>query len=894
MTKITQGARFIHKYSNEVGVIPTIPPNNDHTMDWFPTDIYKGEFYMNIADDRLFTRTDNGIIEIPMSVDLDTFANGTSVTITNTVGDDAIIGGATPTQAGLVTNESQSWNGEKTFNGNIIANERIRASFGTTISPTYSFSGAPSTGMYRPAANTLGFSVNGGERIRITQDIFKTYIRLGSVNINNFSNETTYITKSSTNTTGLDGAFLRLHNTSAIDSEGISSGIKFMMSSPTTSNHRPKGAIFFRKNNSGSNNRGDFHFALNNSNDRNTEVLLSDTKMILYDSGNLEVMNDMIVGNDLSVSNDIEVGGSGYFTGAIKIGDTLETDNGIIRYTGVDIEARIGGDWISLSQGGSGNIDLDVLTGTTTLTILNSGGDDAILEGATDSEAGLVTTGSQTWTGNKTFNGKIFLDDIDEDSTSHILYYDETTGEITYDTVITSVDLGATPTGTQITITNTAGTDAILWGADIGFAGLVTTGAQTWTGNKTFNGNISFTSTANRTISMENSTTQRMLSISGHVNTNSAGGVINIVGGTGETDGGDVNITGGEGKDSGGKVDIRGGNSLVEFGNVYIGVKGTNAIYLGGSTTLLTGTPGVNEVLYVDTSDEFRIRRGTVSTSVDLGENVSATLIEITNTAGTNAVIGGATDSLAGLVTTGSQTWTGIKTFNATPVFAENDADLTFTGTGNKTISTTTANTDLIIDPARNIRLMGRVGIDKAPSGTYALDVDGDSNFNGSIRTIIPIEYGLGIDIQDTATGPIIHYDNDTGSDNILELMQFVQMTDDSSLTVNGTSNFAGNVTISNATSTLHFSNSSGNKTISTGGNTHLILNPGGTGRVGINQTSPNHTLDVAGDINVSSVGVFRAAGFGGVSGEFFAFKDEFTSGIVEVTVTRGIITAIK
>ena len=54
--------RIVIKRDNTPGVVPTIPSSNDHTDGtWVSTDIYVGEFFMNVADDKLWYRSDNGI-----------------------------------------------------------------------------------------------------------------------------------------------------------------------------------------------------------------------------------------------------------------------------------------------------------------------------------------------------------------------------------------------------------------------------------------------------------------------------------------------------------------------------------------------------------------------------------------------------------------------------------------------------------------------------------------------------------------------------------------------------------------------------------------------------------------------------------------------------------------
>lgn len=62
----TQNSRILIKRSTTSGEVPTVPVSNDHTDgSWLDTDIYKGEIFINLADSKVWTRTDAGIKEIP-------------------------------------------------------------------------------------------------------------------------------------------------------------------------------------------------------------------------------------------------------------------------------------------------------------------------------------------------------------------------------------------------------------------------------------------------------------------------------------------------------------------------------------------------------------------------------------------------------------------------------------------------------------------------------------------------------------------------------------------------------------------------------------------------------------------------------------------------------------
>lgn len=60
-----QNSRTKHRRTNTAGVIPTVPTSSDHTDGtWLETDIYESEFFVNTADNKVFTRCGSNIIEI--------------------------------------------------------------------------------------------------------------------------------------------------------------------------------------------------------------------------------------------------------------------------------------------------------------------------------------------------------------------------------------------------------------------------------------------------------------------------------------------------------------------------------------------------------------------------------------------------------------------------------------------------------------------------------------------------------------------------------------------------------------------------------------------------------------------------------------------------------------
>lgn len=66
MTKIIKGARILIKRSDIASEEPTIPTNNDHTSGWLDTDVYKGEMFINLPDEKVWVRMENNLTEFAM------------------------------------------------------------------------------------------------------------------------------------------------------------------------------------------------------------------------------------------------------------------------------------------------------------------------------------------------------------------------------------------------------------------------------------------------------------------------------------------------------------------------------------------------------------------------------------------------------------------------------------------------------------------------------------------------------------------------------------------------------------------------------------------------------------------------------------------------------------
>ena len=65
MAKIEQYSRILHHRINTPGQPFTVPTSNDHTDEtWSANDLYIGEIGVNVSDDKIYVRTNNGIIQI--------------------------------------------------------------------------------------------------------------------------------------------------------------------------------------------------------------------------------------------------------------------------------------------------------------------------------------------------------------------------------------------------------------------------------------------------------------------------------------------------------------------------------------------------------------------------------------------------------------------------------------------------------------------------------------------------------------------------------------------------------------------------------------------------------------------------------------------------------------
>ena len=69
----TQDSRIKVKRSTVSGTVPTVAPSTDHTQPtpaWSATDIYKGELFINQADNVVWSRGDDGVFCIGGTAEL--------------------------------------------------------------------------------------------------------------------------------------------------------------------------------------------------------------------------------------------------------------------------------------------------------------------------------------------------------------------------------------------------------------------------------------------------------------------------------------------------------------------------------------------------------------------------------------------------------------------------------------------------------------------------------------------------------------------------------------------------------------------------------------------------------------------------------------------------------
>lgn len=149
MAKEIKYSRFLLKRTDVAGLSATTAPTTDHTIlpAWSSTDIYVGELFFNSQDDKLWVRSDNKILEIPLldgesslnafpdvlisnpqDGQLLTYSGGTWVnkTPSTTSGDTLIYSMVSPLMMGLDSPQTDSLRATATLTSPIITETIIK------------------------------------------------------------------------------------------------------------------------------------------------------------------------------------------------------------------------------------------------------------------------------------------------------------------------------------------------------------------------------------------------------------------------------------------------------------------------------------------------------------------------------------------------------------------------------------------------------------------------------------------------------------------------------------------------------------------------------------------------------------------------------------------------
>ena len=573
----------------------------------------------------------------------------------------------------IASSSDLTWNNTTKI---LSVNGGVYVSDGIATTPTISFIDDTDTGIYRINGNVLGITTGGTERFRIgnTLSIFNTQVDFEQLavfnNIAQIVNNPLQIAPDNTGHRGIE--FL-----------GYDGNIGIVMN---TVINEIAGTYEY------------FYIGPNN----------------IPGNALLTLRGNFVGINTDDPSESLEI------SGALILGTSIDTINGTIRYTGTDFEGRLGNAWVSLTGSGLATVATDIsLTGSG--TALDPLSVDYTQISITESQISDFGTYLETVSSDISLTGSgTALEPLSVDYTQISI----TESQISdFGNYLTNVELGTTIAATQITVTSSAatGAGAVLPGATEIAAGLVTNEAQTWAGLKTFSGSAVFGPTGNRVIVGYDRGIGLDLGLIDESNDVIIAGKLSsnyIYGGTSTASGISISTTTGDigvkkvpnsnfALDVNGNVNISGGNYTQTIsaegnnvfrvqdspngtdifnyssdaivlavcnpdGNVAIGA-GTatekleinGAIKIGDTLGTTAGT-----IKYTGTDFEGRVGTDWVSLTGgggggDLGTTVTTTQITITNTGGTDAVLGAATDSAAGLVTTGEQTFAGSKTFTS-------------------------------------------------------------------------------------------------------------------------------------------------------------------------------------------------------------------------------------
>jgi hypothetical protein len=157
-------SRLLVKRSNVGGEVPTIPPLSAVTLNQFtPTDLFVGEFFANVEDDRLWIRTNTGLVELNTSGTTGTTVVPTLVQVlnegNNTGGFDIVVSsGNTIIYSGLSTGSTTQYLGLDANGRTIIT----AASGGSGTSGTSGSSGRNGTNGTNGSSGVNGASGTNG------------------------------------------------------------------------------------------------------------------------------------------------------------------------------------------------------------------------------------------------------------------------------------------------------------------------------------------------------------------------------------------------------------------------------------------------------------------------------------------------------------------------------------------------------------------------------------------------------------------------------------------------------------------------------------------------------------------------------------------------------------
>ena len=302
-------------------------------------------------------------------------------------------------------------------------------------------------------------------------------------------------------------------------------------------------------------------------------------------------------------------------------------------------------------------------------------------------------------------NGTGAINTIVPNASGQVLTWNGTSWAATIPSAVTVGSVGSS-SANGLTITNNV---LNLSAADATNPGIVTTGIQTFAGDKTFasiasSGTLSVTgnlSNANLTASkVVFSDASKVLSSSGTVGVNQ--------GGTGA--------------------------STFTSGGIIVG---------NGTSALSTINPGTNGQILVSRLGAWSVENA--SPAVTLGAvNASSTAKGLTITAGGEISLSPADVSNPGIISTGTQTFAGAKTFSSIISTGDGSVSGNLSVTGNVTNSALTASKVVFTDISKNLSSSGTVGVAQGGTGLASIPLNGVVIGNGtsSIATIVPSSNG--------------------------------------------------------------------------------------------------------------------------------------------------------